>query len=161
MDQKKQLFDAIGAVVNEGPDKLMKKHEQLTSQGDSLAIPNLDELVFNVINLLSLFLTSPFPHHFFVLLTERSFRPFFLSPDIAPLSRAQALHSYQTLFCCRCFKYDCFLHGSFPLPTTRVASPESQPRKTPCGDNCFLHKVATKYSAAASTYLQADWSISA
>ena len=43
MDQKKQLFDAIAAVVNEDAGKLRDKYEKLTSQGASQAIPNLDE----------------------------------------------------------------------------------------------------------------------
>ncbi|CAI8039119.1 Histone-lysine N-methyltransferase EZH2 [Geodia barretti] len=62
-------------------------------------------------------------------------------PDIPPLSRSQALHSYQTLFCRCCYKYDCFLHGWHPTPppTTHLSHPEAQPKKTPCGPNCFLH----------------------
>eukprot|EP00731_Ephydatia_muelleri_P024839 Em0016g1110a len=67
-------------------------------------------------------------------------------PTIAPLQRSQALHSFQTLFCRRCFKYDCFLHGWCPNASNpaRVPNSESQPRKTPCGPNCFLHKVDSK-----------------
>ena len=33
------------------------------------------------------------------------------SEDIPCISRFQALHSYQALFCRRCFKYDCYKHG--------------------------------------------------
>lgn len=67
-------------------------------------------------------------------------------PTIAPVQRSQALHSFQTLFCRRCFKYDCFQHGWYPNPPNpnRVPHPESQPRKTPCGPDCFLHKVDPK-----------------
>lgn len=63
------------------------------------------------------------------------------SPDIVPLIRAQALHSYQTLFCRSCFRYDCFLHGwqPTPPPTTHLSNTEAQPRKTPCGSNCFMN----------------------
>jgi hypothetical protein len=43
VDQKKQLFDAIGLVVNEDSSKLREKYDKLTSQGASQAIPNLDE----------------------------------------------------------------------------------------------------------------------
>ena len=35
----------------------------------------------------------------------------YYSTDISPLTRQQALHSYQALFCRRCYKYDCYKHG--------------------------------------------------
>ena len=43
VDQKKELFDAIASVVNGDADRLRERFEQLTSQADSQAIPNLDE----------------------------------------------------------------------------------------------------------------------
>ena len=63
-------------------------------------------------------------------------------PHIKPLTRVDALHSYQTLFCRRCFKYDCFSHGWYPAPPTPSPSPtQSQPQREPCGEHCFLHKI--------------------
>ena len=81
------------------------------------------------------------------------------SPTIAPLLRSQALHSFQTLFCRRCYKYDCFLHGWYPNPSNpaRIPNSESQPRKTPCGPNCFLHKVRGRCCIGGASNMQTIW----
>ncbi|XP_074599175.1 histone-lysine N-methyltransferase E(z) [Brevipalpus obovatus] len=72
-------------------------------------------------------------------------------PEISPLEsapnidggnatstpREQTMHSFHTLFCRRCYKYDCFLHHSYlrPSPKTTDLKPDTEP----CGTDCYLH----------------------
>ncbi|KAF7656981.1 hypothetical protein LDENG_00033600 [Lucifuga dentata] len=66
-------------------------------------------------------------------------------PFAKSVQREQSLHSFHTLFCRRCFKYDCFLHPFH-------ASPNVYKRKTkeirieiePCGVDCFLLQKGAK-----------------
>lgn len=109
--------------------------------------------------------------HRYIELTER------IDPDRPPectsnidgpiaenVSGEQSLHTYQTLFCRRCFKYDCFLHrkylfdvrfyhfyetfyiysnsnecagGSGPSSRRRHFS-DFKPTSNPCGPSCYM-----------------------
>lgn len=55
------------------------------------------------------------------------------------ISREQIMHSFHTLFCRRCFKYDCFIHKyKQPLPTNQINS-NIREDTNPCSDNCYLN----------------------
>ncbi|XP_064646680.1 histone-lysine N-methyltransferase EZH2-like isoform X2 [Lineus longissimus] len=61
-------------------------------------------------------------------------------PNAQSVEREQTMHSFHTLFCRRCFKYDCFLHPYHPTPsmlTRKKSDTKSDP--DPCGPECFLH----------------------
>lgn len=66
-------------------------------------------------------------------------------PNAKSVPREQTLHSFHTLFCRRCFKYDCFLHPYHPTPSmlTRKMAQKKQ-EVEPCGADCFLHIAGVK-----------------
>uniref|UniRef100_A0A8C5FTH8 [histone H3]-lysine(27) N-trimethyltransferase n=1 Tax=Gadus morhua TaxID=8049 RepID=A0A8C5FTH8_GADMO len=66
-------------------------------------------------------------------------------PFAKSVQREQSLHSFHTLFCRRCFKYDCFLHPFHASPNVyKRKNKEIRIETEPCGADCFLLQKGAK-----------------
>ncbi|XP_076312895.1 histone-lysine N-methyltransferase EZH2-like isoform X2 [Tachypleus tridentatus] len=66
-------------------------------------------------------------------------------PNAQSVMREQSMHSFHTLFCRRCFKYDCFLHPLHPTPSQfKKKNCDMKPSVEPCGPNCYLTLESVK-----------------
>ncbi|XP_005096267.1 histone-lysine N-methyltransferase EZH2 [Aplysia californica] len=72
-------------------------------------------------------------------------------PRAQSVPREQTMHSFHTLFCRRCFKYDCFLHPYHPTPGMLSRKiPEKKHKFEPCSPECYLHTVKMGQSQGTS-----------
>ncbi|XP_022111157.1 histone-lysine N-methyltransferase EZH2-like isoform X2 [Acanthaster planci] len=73
-------------------------------------------------------------------------------PTAKSVPREQTMHSFHTLFCRRCFKYDCFLHPYHPTPSqTKPKTSEVRQETEPCGPDCFMLQPKEPVNSPPST----------
>nr|XP_032628646.1 histone-lysine N-methyltransferase EZH1 isoform X1 [Chelonoidis abingdonii] len=156
-EEEEGLNDSEGKQ-EDGKEELpvTRKRKRTTMEGNKKCpkkqFPN--DMIFSAIS--SMFPENGFPEDMkerYRELTEQS-DPNVLPPQCTPnidgpcaksVQREQSLHSFHTLFCRRCFKYDCFLHRGLYFSAFH-ATPNVYKRKNreikiepdPCGTDCFL-----------------------
>ncbi|XP_034611552.1 histone-lysine N-methyltransferase EZH1 isoform X2 [Trachemys scripta elegans] len=150
-EEEEGLNDSEGKQ-EDGKEELpvTRKRKRTTMEGNKKCakkqFPN--DMIFSAIS--SMFPENGFPEDMkerYRELTEQS-DPNVLPPQCTPnidgpcaksVQREQSLHSFHTLFCRRCFKYDCFLHPFHATPNVyKRKNREIKIEPDPCGTDCFL-----------------------
>ncbi|KAM9112647.1 histone-lysine N-methyltransferase EZH1 isoform 2-T2 [Pangshura tecta] len=150
-EEEEGLNDSEGKQ-EDGKEELpvTRKRKRTTMEGSKKCpkkqFPN--DMIFSAIS--SMFPENGFPEDMkerYRELTEQS-DPNVLPPQCTPnidgpcaksVQREQSLHSFHTLFCRRCFKYDCFLHPFHATPNVyKRKNREIKIEPDPCGTDCFL-----------------------
>ena len=60
---------------------------------------------------------------------------------------AKTMHSFHTLFCRRCYKYDCFLHrlqSNHPGPSSKRRRGPDLNAELPCGPDCYTEESGVR-----------------
>lgn len=71
--------------------------------------------------------------------------------DAITTSREKTMHSFHTLFCRRCYKYDCFLHACRPRPNfAKKKTPTDSQETQPCCGDCYMHLQKSSTTNEAS-----------
>ncbi|XP_062988550.1 histone-lysine N-methyltransferase EZH1 isoform X1 [Elgaria multicarinata webbii] len=151
-EEEEEGHDASEGKQEVGKDELpvTRKRKRLSVESNKKCskkhFPN--DMIFTALS--SMFPENGFPEDMkerYRELTEES-DPNVLPPQCTPnidgpsaksVQREQALHSFHTLFCRRCFKYDCFLHPFHATPNVyKRKNRETKIEMEPCGLDCFL-----------------------
>ncbi|XP_053118121.1 histone-lysine N-methyltransferase EZH1 isoform X5 [Hemicordylus capensis] len=151
-EEEEEGHDAAEGKQEAGKGELpvTRKRKRLSMEGNKKCSKKLfpNDMIFTAIS--SMFPENGFPEDMkerYRELTEES-DPNVLPPQCTPnidgpcaksVQREQALHSFHTLFCRRCFKYDCFLHPFHATPNVyKRKNRETKIEMEPCGPDCFL-----------------------
>ncbi|NWR63315.1 EZH1 methyltransferase, partial [Bucorvus abyssinicus] len=161
-DEEEEGHNDSEVKQEDGKEELpvTRKRKRIAAEGNKKCskkrFPN--DMIFTAIS--SMFPEYGFPEDMkerYRELTEVS-DPNVLPPQCTPnidgpcaksVQREQSLHSFHTLFCRRCFKYDCFLHPFHATPNVyKRKNRETKIEPDPCGADCFLWLEGAKEFAA-------------